>query len=75
MLGEIERIVSFGIRRPGYDEGLRTEQFILHRFNELGLGDTGSGELLATHDEALVHWRTGGGRSLFCCAVHRLDGE
>ena len=25
MLGEIERIVSFGIRRPGYDEGLKTE--------------------------------------------------
>ena len=40
MLGEIERIVSFGIRRPGYDEGLRTEQHLLYRFNELGLSDT-----------------------------------
>ena len=37
MLGEIERIVSFGIRRPGYDEDLRTEQHLLDRFNELGL--------------------------------------
>ena len=40
MLGEIERIVSFGIRRPGYDEDLRTEQHLLDRFNELGLSDT-----------------------------------
>ncbi|MDP7177729.1 MAG: M28 family peptidase [Verrucomicrobiota bacterium] len=40
MLAEIERIVSFGIRRPGYDEGLRTEQHLLDRFNELGLSDT-----------------------------------
>ena len=40
MLGEIERIVSFGIRRPGYDEALRTEQHLLDRFNELGLRDT-----------------------------------
>jgi len=40
MLGEIERIVSFGIRRPGYDEGLKTEQYLLGRFNELGLSDT-----------------------------------
>ena len=40
MLAEIERIVSFGIRRPGYDEGLRTEQHLLYRFNELGLSDT-----------------------------------
>ncbi len=40
MLAEIERIVSFGIRRPGYDEGLRTEHHLLDRFNELGLSDT-----------------------------------
>ena len=40
MLGEIERIVSFGIRRPGYVENLRTEQHLLGRFNELGLSDT-----------------------------------
>ena len=36
MLGEIERIVSFGIRRPGYDEGLKTEQYLLDRFSEIG---------------------------------------
>ena len=40
MLGEIERIVSFGIRRPGYDEGLKTEQYLLDRFSEIGLSDT-----------------------------------
>ena len=40
MLEEIERIVSFGIRRPGYEEGLKTEQFMLERFNEIGLSDT-----------------------------------
>ncbi len=40
MLAEIERIVSFGIRRPGYDEGLNTEQYLLDRFDEIGLRDT-----------------------------------
>ena len=40
MLAEIGRIVSFGIRRPGYEEGLKTEQFMLERFNEIGLSDT-----------------------------------
>ena len=40
MLAEIERIVSFGIRRPGYEEGLKTEQYLLERFNEIGLRDT-----------------------------------
>ena len=40
MLAEIERIVSFGIRRPGYEEGLKTEQYLLDRFNEIGLHDT-----------------------------------
>ncbi|MED5381857.1 MAG: M28 family peptidase [Verrucomicrobiota bacterium] len=40
MLDEIGRIISFGIRRPGYDEGLRTEQFLLERFNEIGLRET-----------------------------------
>lgn len=40
MLAEIERIVSFGIRRPGYEEGLKTEQYLLERFNEIGLSST-----------------------------------
>ena len=31
MIAEIERIVSFGIRRPGYKEGLNTEQYLLDR--------------------------------------------
>ena len=40
MLAEIEHIVSFGIRRPGYEEDLKTEQYLLERFNEIGLNDT-----------------------------------
>lgn len=40
MLEEIERIVSFGIRRPGYEEGVKTEQFMLERFNEIGLRES-----------------------------------
>ncbi|MEE2948496.1 MAG: M28 family peptidase, partial [Verrucomicrobiota bacterium] len=40
MLDEIERIVSFGIRRPAYEEGLKTERYLLDRFNEIGLGET-----------------------------------
>ena len=40
MLAEIGRIVSFGIRRPGYEEGLKTEHYLLERFNEIGLRDT-----------------------------------
>ena len=40
MLAEIGRIVSFGIRRPGYEEGLKTEKYLLDRFNEIGLRDT-----------------------------------
>ena len=40
MLDEIESVTSFGIRRPGYEEGLKTEQYLLDRFNEIGLVDT-----------------------------------
>jgi hypothetical protein len=39
MLVEIDRIFSFGIRRPGYDERLKTEQHLVNRFNEMGLRD------------------------------------
>ncbi|MBC8243282.1 MAG: hypothetical protein H8E20_02710 [Verrucomicrobia bacterium] len=48
MLDEIGRIISFGIRRPGYDEGLGTEQFLLERFSEIGLDDTRLGSVLPT---------------------------
>ncbi len=37
MIEEIRRIVSFGIRRPGYPGDLATEQYLLKRFEELGL--------------------------------------
>ena len=39
MLVEIDRIFSFGIRRPGHDERLKTEQHLVNRFNEMGLRD------------------------------------
>ena len=37
MLGWIERIVSFGVRRPGYDADLETESYLADRFRALGL--------------------------------------
>ena len=37
MIQEIEKIVSFGIRRPGYPGDLATEQYLLKRFEELSL--------------------------------------
>ena len=39
MLKEIQKIVSFGIRRPGYPGNLATEQYLLKRFEELNLED------------------------------------
>jgi hypothetical protein len=39
MLVEIDRIFSFRIRRPGYDERLKTEQHLINRLNEMGLRD------------------------------------
>jgi len=35
MLVEIDRIFSFGIRRPGYDERLKADQHLVNRFNEI----------------------------------------
>ncbi len=37
MLGWIQRIVSFGIRRPGYSQSLQVEQWLEATFRELGL--------------------------------------
>ncbi len=35
----IERLVSFGIRRPGYEGDLAAENYLATRFREIGLND------------------------------------
>ncbi len=39
MLGSIRRIVAFGVRRPGYAQGLAVEEHIEARFRSFGLRD------------------------------------
>ncbi|MBI4606752.1 MAG: M28 family peptidase [Planctomycetes bacterium] len=39
MLSSIRRIVGFGVRRPGYPQGLEVERFLERRFVGLGLRD------------------------------------
>jgi hypothetical protein len=39
MLADIEAIVGFGIRRPGYPADRQAEEWAARRFTELGLRD------------------------------------
>ena len=39
MLAWIHQLVGFGIRRPGYAQGLQTEAWLEERFREFGLVD------------------------------------
>ena len=37
MFSTIRRIVEFGVRRPGYPEGLQVEHWLEEQFQQLGL--------------------------------------
>jgi hypothetical protein len=51
MLSWIREIVSFGIRRPGYPEDLRTESYLEEKFREFGL------ERVAKEPVPVNYWR------------------